>query len=64
MSLDQKEKPETLTYGIVFGVCGEVAEHPITPKDAALMQSAEAHTFGRNQKGGAASVMHLCVKYI
>lgn len=28
-----------LTYGNVFGVCGEVAKHPIAPTDVALMQS-------------------------
>ncbi|KAG5587833.1 hypothetical protein H5410_048267 [Solanum commersonii] len=35
----------------------ELADQPIAPQDAAMMQSVEAMVFGKNQKGGPASVM-------
>ncbi|PHU21879.1 Late embryogenesis abundant protein D-34 [Capsicum chinense] len=53
----QREQQEALKYGDVFNVNGELAEQPIAPQDAAMMQSAEAMVFGQTQKGGPASVM-------
>ncbi|KAL2612445.1 hypothetical protein R1flu_024137 [Riccia fluitans] len=59
MSHEQLQRP--VTYGDVFPATqfqGQVlADQPITMEDASLMQSAEAMTFGKTQKGGAASVM-------
>ncbi|TMW82053.1 hypothetical protein EJD97_006937 [Solanum chilense] len=60
MSQDQPQRPESeqpLKYGDCFNVKGELADQPIAPQDAAMMQSAEAMVFGKNQKGGPASVM-------
>ncbi|KAH0634110.1 hypothetical protein KY290_037544 [Solanum tuberosum] len=60
MSQQQPQKTETeqpLKYGDFFNVKGELADQPIAPQDAAMMQSAEAMVFGKNQKGGPASVM-------
>ncbi|PHT38798.1 Late embryogenesis abundant protein D-34 [Capsicum baccatum] len=53
----QKEQQEALKYEDVFNVNGELAEQPIAPQDAAMMQSAEDMVFGQTQKGGPASVM-------
>ncbi|KAL3683540.1 hypothetical protein R1sor_001562 [Riccia sorocarpa] len=59
MSQEQLQRP--VTYGDVFPITqlqGQVvADHAITMEDAALMQSAEAMTLGKTQKGGAASAM-------
>lgn len=55
MSQEQPHRP--VTYGDVFSVQGELAKQPITPEDAALMQSAETLTLGQTLKGGAAAVM-------
>lgn len=60
MSQDQPQRPEReqpLKYGDCFNVKGDLADQPIAPQDAAMMQSAEAMVFGKNQKGGPASVM-------
>ncbi|KAK4355592.1 hypothetical protein RND71_024563 [Anisodus tanguticus] len=62
MSQGKPQKPETkqqepLKYGDVFTVTGELADQPIAPQDAAMMQSAETMVFGQSQKGGPASVM-------
>lgn len=76
MSQEQPRRPQPenfqadpVTYGDVFAVTGELADEPIAPRDAAMMQSAENIVLGRTQKGGAASVMqsaatrneHLCL---
>ncbi|GAV81842.1 LOW QUALITY PROTEIN: SMP domain-containing protein, partial [Cephalotus follicularis] len=43
--------------GDVFDVSGDLASRPVAPRDAALMQSAEAVALGQTQKGGPAAVM-------
>ncbi|KAK6130207.1 hypothetical protein DH2020_036017 [Rehmannia glutinosa] len=61
MSQEQPRRPqeqqEPIKYGDVFQVSGELAETPISPEDAALMQAAETTVFGQTQKGGPAAVM-------
>lgn len=49
--------PEAITYGDLFNVSGGLAAQPITPQDAALMQSAETRALGHTQKEGVAAVM-------
>ncbi|CAA6662786.1 unnamed protein product [Spirodela intermedia] len=44
-------------YGDVFAVTGELAEQPVAPGDAAMMQRAEHLVTGHTQKGGPASIM-------
>ncbi|KAM7256381.1 hypothetical protein ACFE04_012122 [Oxalis oulophora] len=46
-----------ITYGDVFPVSGELASKPIAPRDASMMQSAEAMVFGHTQKAGPAAAM-------
>lgn len=41
----------------MFDVKGDLAKQTIAPKDAAMMQSAEAMVLGQTQKGGPAAVM-------
>ncbi|KAM6545470.1 hypothetical protein CsatB_026206 [Cannabis sativa] len=48
---------EPVKYGDVFNVTGELAEKPIAPRDASMMQTAEAAILGRTQKGGPAAAM-------
>ncbi|CAD5323841.1 unnamed protein product [Arabidopsis thaliana] len=59
--MSQEEQPkrpqEPVTYGDVFEVSGELADKPIAPEDANMMQAAETRVFGHTQKGGAAAVM-------
>ncbi|OMO62279.1 Seed maturation protein [Corchorus capsularis] len=61
MSQEQPERPqqlqEPIKYGDVFSVQGELAEKPVTPKDAAMMQTAENSLLGHTQKGCAAAAM-------
>ena len=58
MSQQQPEKPEEpIKYGDVFPVQGELADKPVAPKDAAMMQMAENSIFGHTQKGCAAAAM-------
>ncbi|PIN01083.1 hypothetical protein CDL12_26408 [Handroanthus impetiginosus] len=66
MSQEQPTKPqeaeaqqqqEPIKYGNVFAVSGELADKPIAPEDAAMMQAAETTVFGQTQKGGPAAVM-------
>lgn len=58
MSQQQKQRiQEPIKYGDVFTVEGELAEKPVAPRDAAMMQTAEKEMMGKTQKGGAASVM-------
>ncbi|XP_020886760.1 late embryogenesis abundant protein 32-like [Arabidopsis lyrata subsp. lyrata] len=58
MSQEQPRRPkEPVKYGDVFEVSGELADKPIAPEDAKMMQSAETHVFGHTQKGGPAAVM-------
>ncbi|CAL0310349.1 unnamed protein product [Lupinus luteus] len=47
-----------IRYGDVFEVGGELASKPITPRDAATVQSVESQIMGgHTQKGGPASLM-------
>ncbi|XP_057517510.1 late embryogenesis abundant protein 32-like isoform X3 [Amaranthus tricolor] len=46
-----------IKYGDVFEMSGEMADQPISPRDAAAMQSAENSAFGKTIKGGPASIM-------
>ncbi|KAG8370212.1 hypothetical protein BUALT_Bualt14G0093600 [Buddleja alternifolia] len=64
MSQEQPRRPqaegpqeEPIKYGDVFQVSGELAEKPVAPEDAAMMQAAETSVLGQTQKGGAAAVM-------
>ncbi|KAL9408098.1 hypothetical protein AB3S75_046612 [Citrus x aurantiifolia] len=52
---DQQQQP--IKYGDLFDVLGDLAQKPIAPEDAAMMQTAEATIMGRTQKGGPAAVM-------
>lgn len=59
MSQEQPSRPQQqpIKYGDVFQVSGELADQPIAPQDAAMMQTAEAAVLGQTQKAGAASAM-------
>ncbi|KAG4918996.1 hypothetical protein AAZX31_20G135300 [Glycine max] len=60
MSQEQPRRPKgqnPIKYGDVFVVSGDLAQKPVAPEDAAMMQSAEARVLGQTQPGGAASVM-------
>ncbi|XP_052208419.1 late embryogenesis abundant protein D-34-like [Diospyros lotus] len=63
MSQPQPRRPqdyveqEPIKYGDVFSVTGDLAEKPIAPQDAAVMQTAETTMFGEVQRGGPAAVM-------
>ncbi|GLJ12174.1 hypothetical protein SUGI_0186000 [Cryptomeria japonica] len=46
---------EAITYGDVFKAREDLAKQPVTPGDAALMQSAETRALGQTQKGGVAA---------
>ncbi|KAI3816227.1 hypothetical protein L1987_15919 [Smallanthus sonchifolius] len=46
-----------IKYGDVFPVSGELANKPVAPQDAAMMQAAETTVFGQTQKGGTAAAM-------
>jgi hypothetical protein len=61
MSQEQPKRPQAnqdpIKYGDVLPVSGDLAQKPITPEDAAMMQSAESRILGHTQPGGVASVM-------
>ncbi|PIA31753.1 hypothetical protein AQUCO_04900207v1 [Aquilegia coerulea] len=58
MSQEQAKKCEDgIKYGDVFDVSGELANQPIAPQDAAMMQSSETTLVGHTLKGGPAAVM-------
>ena len=52
----QRENQEPIKYGDVFNVRGELANKPITPQDASIIQTAETEVLGQTQKGGTAAV--------
>ncbi|KAI3975763.1 hypothetical protein MKX01_023189 [Papaver californicum] len=57
-NLDSNQQKAPIKYGDVFPhVSGELASKPISPQDAAMMQTAENLVLGQTQKGGAAAVM-------
>lgn len=53
----QGQQKEAVTYGDVFSVTGDLAQKPVAPQDAAMMQAAETSVFGQTQKGGTAATM-------
>ncbi|KAF7150910.1 hypothetical protein RHSIM_Rhsim02G0025600 [Rhododendron simsii] len=53
----QRRQQEPIKYGDVFQVSGDLAGQPITPQDAAMMQTAEASVFGQVPSGGPAEAM-------
>ncbi|KAL5852723.1 hypothetical protein ACOSQ3_007841 [Xanthoceras sorbifolium] len=53
----QGAQREPIKYGDVFVVSGELANKPVAPRDAAMMQAAESTAFGQTQRGGPADVM-------
>lgn len=53
----QQRQQEPIKYGDVFQVSGDLAGQPITPQDAAMMQTAEASVFGEVLSGGPAAAM-------
>ncbi|CAO2818907.1 unnamed protein product [Amaranthus hypochondriacus] len=53
----RREEGGAIKYGDVFEMSGEMADQPISPRDAAAMQSAENSAFGKTIKGGPASIM-------
>lgn len=61
MSQEQPKRPQAnqdpIKYGDVLPVFGDLAQKPIAPEDAAMMQSAETRVLGHTQPGGAAAVM-------
>ncbi|CAL9049014.1 unnamed protein product [Musa banksii] len=62
MSQEQPRRPYQaqdagIRYGDVFPVGGDLADRPVAPRDAAMMQTAESMVFGHTPKGGAAAVM-------
>ncbi|XP_010466535.1 PREDICTED: late embryogenesis abundant protein 32-like [Camelina sativa] len=58
MSQEQPHRPqEPVKYGDVFEVSGKLADKPVAPEDAKMMQAAETHVFGHTKKGGAAAIM-------
>ncbi|XP_059649267.1 late embryogenesis abundant protein D-34-like [Cornus florida] len=62
MSQEQPRRPqqaekEPIKYGDVFQVSGDLVSKPISPQDAAIMQTAETTVFGKTRKGGPAATM-------
>ncbi|KAK4257950.1 hypothetical protein QN277_007472 [Acacia crassicarpa] len=65
MSQEQPRRPQgdsssfqdPIKYGDVFIVTGDLAQKPVAPQDAAMMQSAETRVIGRTQPGGVAATM-------
>ncbi|KAL5070090.1 hypothetical protein RYX36_020977 [Vicia faba] len=60
MSQEQPKRhvnQEPIKYGDVLPVSGDLAQKPVAPEDAAMMQSAESRVLGQTQPGGVASVM-------
>lgn len=61
--VQQPKKPqEPIKYGDLFSVQGELAQKPVAPKDAAIMQMADNSVLGNTQKGGAAAAMESAAK--
>lgn len=53
----EEQQPQPIKYGDVFNLSGELADKPIAPQDAAMMQAAETRVFGQTQKDGTAAAM-------
>lgn len=58
-----QEKQEPVKYGDVFQVSGELAEKPVAPQDASMMQTAEVKILGQTQKGGPAAAMQAAAAF-
>ncbi|TXG63674.1 hypothetical protein EZV62_010668 [Acer yangbiense] len=54
---DQFPQQQSIKYGDIFDVSGELASKPVTPGDAASMEAAENSLLGQTQKGGPAAIM-------
>ncbi|KAL8251174.1 hypothetical protein R6Q59_034867 [Mikania micrantha] len=59
----EAEEQEPIRYSHVFPVSGELANKPITPEDAATMQTAENMALGHINKGGPASLMQSAASF-
>ncbi|KAK7270576.1 hypothetical protein RIF29_23815 [Crotalaria pallida] len=53
----EKQQEEPIKYGDVFDVSSDLAQKPIAPEDANMMQSAETRVLGRTLPGGVAASM-------
>lgn len=53
----REDEAQPIKYGDVFSVSVKLADKPIAPQDANMMQTAETMIFGQTQKGGPAAVM-------
>ncbi|KAL2935696.1 Late embryogenesis abundant protein 32 [Bienertia sinuspersici] len=54
---NERLKQGAIKYKDVFEMSGDMAEQPISPRDAAAMRNAENRAFGKTLKGGPASIM-------
>ncbi|KAI4311282.1 hypothetical protein MLD38_036187 [Melastoma candidum] len=54
---------DPIKYGDVFNVSGELADQPVAPQDAAMMQSAEASIFGQPRTGGPGEAMQAAAAW-
>ncbi|KAK4257951.1 hypothetical protein QN277_007473 [Acacia crassicarpa] len=54
---DSSNSQDPIKYGDVFNVTGDLAQKPVAPQDAAMMQSAETRVIGQIQPGGVAATM-------
>ncbi|KAJ0982282.1 hypothetical protein J5N97_010537 [Dioscorea zingiberensis] len=71
MSQQQPQRPQAsdgnqvqpITYGDVFEVSGDLASQPISPQDAAMMESAETCIMGQTMQGGPTAVMQAAANW-
>lgn len=57
------EQLETIKYGDVFNVSGDLAANPIAPEDARMMASAETRVLGQMHEAGPADVMRAAAAH-
>lgn len=57
------EQLETVKYGDVFNVSGDLAANPIAPEDARMMGSAETRVLGQVPQAGPADVMRAAAAH-
>ncbi|XP_022974461.1 late embryogenesis abundant protein D-34-like [Cucurbita maxima] len=60
---DVDEGKETIKYGDVFNVSGDLAANPIAPQDARMMGSAETRVLGQVPPAGPADIMRAAAAY-
>lgn len=60
---DDDERQETIKYGDVFNVSGDLASNPIAPQDARMMGSAETRVLGEVPRAGPADVMRAAAAH-